>query len=342
MNIPNWKFLVVASVLAICAMGSVQAAPLKVCVTTPDLASIVREVGGEEVRITVFTKGSEDAHFVEARPSFVKELSGADLYVQVGLDLEAGWAPVVLRGARNARVQPGGAGYLDASTAIEPRDMPAGPVDRSHGDVHPLGNPHYLLDPVNGLKVARFVRDKLTALRPERAAYFEQRYRDFRARLAAAMVGEALAAKYDFEKLMLLADHGRLDTFLQEQGDKSLLGGWLGRMHPLRGAATVADHNMWSYFAARFGLEIVGYMEPRPGLTPTTRHLTELVSAIRQRGVKLVIAGPYFPERHSAFLAEHTQARSVVLAHQVQAIEGAEDYLSMFDRNIAALERASR
>lgn len=342
MRTSNFRF----HILAVLALGGLcsptRAAPLKVCTTTPDLASLVREVGGDEVRVTTFAKGSEDAHFIEARPSFVRELSTADLYIQTGLELEMGWAPVLLRGARNADVQPGAAGYLDASRAIKPRDVPTGQVDRSQGDVHPLGNPHYLLDPINGLKVARLIRDKLTALRPARKGYFEERYGDFRGRLSALLIGEKLASTYDVEKLMLLHDHGRLEAFLKQQGQLELLGGWVGRMRPLEGAAVVADHNMWSYFAARFGLEVIGYMEPRPGLSPTTRHLGDLVRTMRQRSVKLVIASPYFPDRHAAFLAEHTGARSVVLAHQVQSIDGADDYLSMFEHNVAALEAALR
>ena len=341
MQASNFKSKILASVVAL-ATVSAHAEPLKVCATTPDLSSIIQEIGGQEVEVVVFCRGTEDAHFVEARPSFVRELSAADLYIQTGLELEIGWAPVLLRGARNADVQPGAVGYLDASRAIEPRDLPTGPLDRSQGDVHPLGNPHYLLDPVNGLKVARLVRDKLTALRPDKKGYFEERYGDFRGRLATLLIGDQLASTYDVEKLMLLRDHGRLDAFLEQQGQLELLGGWLGRMRPLKGEPVVADHNMWSYFAARFGLEVIGYMEPRPGLTPTTRHLGDLVRAMQQRGVKLVIASPYFPDRHAAFLAEHTGARAVVLAHQVRAIDGADDYLSMFERNVAALEAAMR
>ena len=135
--------------------------PLKVCATVPELGSLVREIGGNQVAVTVFAKGTENPHFVEAKPSLIKELSQADLYVQMGLELEVGWAPVLLQNASNGKVLQGARGYLDASTVINPMDIPSGTIDRSMGDVHPYGNPHYLTDPLNGLKVAALIRDKL-------------------------------------------------------------------------------------------------------------------------------------------------------------------------------------
>jgi zinc/manganese transport system substrate-binding protein len=179
------------------ALAQGDARPLQVAATVPELGSLVREIGGDQVTVTVFAKGTEDSHFVEAKPSFIKTLSQCDLYVQMGMELETGWAPVLLQNARNGRVLPGTRGYLDASTAITPLDAPTGPVDRSMGDVHPAGNPHYLLDPVNGLKVARLIRERLIELRPDRRHVFEQRYDAFRQRLGVALVGEALAQKYD-------------------------------------------------------------------------------------------------------------------------------------------------
>ena len=175
--------------------------------------------------MTVFAKGTEDAHFIEAKPSFIKTLSEADLFVEIGMELEMGWAPVLQQNARNAKVLPGASGFLDASTVITPLDVPSGPVDRAMGDVHPAGNPHYLLDPINGLRVARLIRDKLIELRPERREYFDGRYANFRQRLGAALVGDALAKKYDVEKLALLFEAGKLSDFLKAQGEEPLLRG---------------------------------------------------------------------------------------------------------------------
>ena len=241
---------------------------IQVLATVPDLGDLVQVIGRAHVKVTVCAKGTEDAHFVEAKPSFIKALSQADAYIQIGLDLEAGWAPTLLTQARNSRVLPGTPGYLDASMIITPLQVPSGPLDRSMGDVHPAGNPHYLLDPVRGLQVARLIRDRLAMLQPMYREDFEAHYATFRQELGAALVGAPLAAKYDVEKLALLADHNRLDAFLQSQGEAALLGGWLGRMQPYRGAKVVADHNQWVYFTQRFGLETIGFMEPKPGVTP--------------------------------------------------------------------------
>ncbi len=316
--------------------------PIQVCATVPDLGSLTREVGGDQVSITVFAKGVEDAHFVEAKPSFIKVLSQCNLYVQVGMDLEIGWAPVLLQNSRNGVVLPGAPGYLDASRVISPLEVPTGPVDRSMGDVHPLGNPHYLLDPLNGLKVARLIRDKLSALRPERKAYFEDRYASFSQRLGTALVGERLAKKYDIEKVAILFERGRLGPFLKGQKEESLLGGWLGLMLPYRGAKVVDDHNMWPYYARRFGIEVIGHMEPKPGIPPTTSHLRALVERMRAEGVMVVLAAPYYDPRHARFISESTGAKVVNLAHQVGAREGTDDYLEMIDYDIRQLATALR
>jgi ABC-type Zn uptake system ZnuABC Zn-binding protein ZnuA len=316
--------------------------PLQVVATVPELGSLVREVGGEHVAVTVLARGTEDPHFVEAKPSFIKALSQADMYIQVGLEGEIGWAPVLLQQARNAQVLPGAPGYVDASTVISPLDVPTGPVDRSMGDVHPFGNPHYLLDPLQGLKVARLIRDKLMTLRPEAQSAFAARYTAFRQRLGAALLGEALTQKYDVEKLMLLLEHDRLAAFLRSQGEEGLLAGWLSRVAPYAGVKAVSDHNAWAYFAQRFGLHIVGFLEPLPGVPPTTRHLRELIQLMQAQGVKLILASAYYDPRHAQFVAQNTQAKVVPLANQVGARAGTDDYLSMVEYNIRQLVTALR
>lgn len=314
--------------------------PLKVCATVTDLGDLCRQIGGDQVSVTVFANGVQDAHFVEARPSFIKALSQADLYLQLGLDLEIGWAPVLLRNARNPAVQPNGSGYLDISRGIQARDVPLTPVDRSMGDVHARGNPHYLLDPLNGLIAARMIRDKLEELRPASKELFEKRFTDFRTRLGKKLVGDKLADLYDFEKLALLYERGKLVPFLESQHAKDLLGGWLGAMAPYRGAKAVSDHAMWPYMAARFGLQIVGHLEPLPGVPPTTRHLADLIDVMKQQHVQLILAASYYDPRHARFVAEHTDAQVVEVAHQVGSRPGTDDYLSMVDYNVHALVEA--
>lgn len=314
--------------------------PLRVSATVPELGSLVRIIGGDQVVVTVFAKGTEDPHFVVAKPSFVKILSQADLYIQNGMDMEIGWAPALLQQARNPKILPGGPGYLDASTVVVPKQVPTGSVDRTMGDVHPGGNPHYLLDPIQGLRVARLIRDKLSALRPDQAPTFEARYRNFRQQLGAALVGEALSRKYDVEKLALLFEHGKLVPFLRSQGEAQLLGGWMGRMAPHAGVKVVVDHNTWPYFADRFRIDVIGYMEPKPGVPPTTRHLRRLVKTMSAEKVQLIMTGAYYNPRHARFLATKTGAKNIEMAHQGGARAGTDEYIPMIDYNIRQLTTA--
>ncbi len=316
------------------------AQPLRVCATVPELGSLVREVGGEQVSVFVFAKGTEDPHFVEAKPSFIKALSEADLYIQMGLDLEIGWAPVLLQSARNGKVLPGAPGYVDASIVISPREVPTIRIDRSMGDIHPFGNSHYLLDPINGLRVAELIQNKLIELRSSQREYFVDRYQSFRQKLGTAMAGETLAKKYDFTKLAILAEHGQLEAFLKSQGEESLLGGWLGLMLPYYGVKVVDDHTTWPYFADRFGVRVVGHLEPLPGYPPTTSHLRGLIERMRAEKIGVVMAAAYYDPRHARFVAENTSATVVNMANQVGARAGTDDYISMMDYNVRQLAAA--
>jgi ABC-type Zn uptake system ZnuABC Zn-binding protein ZnuA len=208
------------------------------------------------------------------------------------------------------------------------------------GDVHPFGNPHYLLDPLNGLHVAGLIRDKLSELQPESKQVFDDRYQSFHQRLGVALVGEALAKKYDIEKLALLFEHGRLEAFLKSQGEESLLGGWLGVMQPHYGAPVVDDHNIWPYFTRRFGLTIVGHLEPKPGVPPTTAHLNALVQHMKTAHVKAVLATAYYDPRYAQFIAGNTGATVVNMANQVGARPQTDEYLRMIDYNVRQLALA--
>jgi ABC-type Zn uptake system ZnuABC Zn-binding protein ZnuA len=321
---------------------------IRIVATVPDLGSLARAIGGERVDVTVIAQPQEDAHFALARPSFVKALSEADAYIQVGLELELGYAPMLLNNARNPKVLPrnpgyvdsGNSGYIDASTAIVPLEIPRVSIDRSMGDVHAMGNPHYLLDPIRGLKVAALLRDRFAQIRPREGAFFRERYKEFERQLGAALVGDTLAAKYDAVKLASLFEVGKLESFLNSQGDAAGLGGWLGRMSPHRGAKVVDDHRMWPYFARRFGIELFGDLEPVPGIPPTTRHLNELVERMKASDVRVVITSAYYDPRHAQFIAEATGARVVPLAHQTGARDGTEEYLKMIDYNVRRLADA--
>jgi ABC-type Zn uptake system ZnuABC Zn-binding protein ZnuA len=316
---------------------SVAAEPLRVCATIPELGSLADEIGGDHVDVTVFAKPTEDPHFVDARPSFIKAMNRADLFLLNGLDLEIGWAPVLVQNSRNPRIQPGSPGYVDASQVIEPIGTPPGTLDRAMGDVHPHGNPHYLLDPINGLKVAALLRDKMSALRPADAGDFSRRLDDFERRLSAKLAGAKLAAAYDVEKLAILQQHGKLLSFLRQQGQESDLEGWWKTLLGGTQIKAVEDHRLWPYFARRFGIEIVAEMEPKPGIPPTTKHLRIVVEKMRAQDVRLILASAYYDPRHAEFLAREAGAFVARLANHVGARPGTYTYIEMFSYNVAQI-----
>jgi ABC-type Zn uptake system ZnuABC Zn-binding protein ZnuA len=321
----------VAALLAVAFTAfAASARPLRVVAANPDLGDLAQQVGGDEVSVTLLAKGPQDPHFIEPRPSFIRALHRADVFVEQGMQLEIGWAPSLLRSARNPDIVSGGAGFVDASSVIAPLEVPTGRVDRSMGDVHPFGNPHYLSDPLNGLRVARLLRDTLSTLRPESAQAFDTRYRDFAERLIVGLVGEELARGRDPEDVARDVEAGSLE---QAEG----LGGWLGAMRTQAGAKAVQDHRLWPYFAKRFGLELVATLEPKPGIAPTTRHLKEVVEIMQAQDVGLILSSPYFNPRHARWVAEQTGARVVPMAHQTGSREGTPDYLATIDYNVRAI-----
>lgn len=317
-------------ILAAAAMAS---EPLIVCATVPDLGDLVRAVGGDDVRVTVFARGADDPHFVEARPSFAKALSTADLLVVVGMELEIGWVPPIQQQARNPRIATGGAGYLEVCTAITPLEVPTSDIDRSHGDVHPGGNPHFLTDPVCGVRVARLICDRLARLAPASAARCEERWRSFASRVAVLLFGEEQGRHIAPEHVVAAAE--------QETREHRAAAGWFGRMRPAVGVTVVADHDLWPYLAHRFSFRVIGFLEPKPGLSPTTHHLTELIATMKNTGANVILTVPYFAPRHAQVVAEATGASIVRLAHQVGAGDDAGDYLTMIEHNVSALAAAA-
>jgi zinc/manganese transport system substrate-binding protein len=296
--------------LALLAALVLPAAPLRaqprVVATTEDLASITREVGGDKVKVEAIAKGYQDPHFVEAKPTFIFLLNKADLLVVVGRELESGWLPPLIVQSRNPRIQPGAAGYLDASQKADIMDIPAGPVTRAMGDVHPQGNPHYWLDPANGRRIAQSVREALERLSPGDAAYFAQRYTAFDQRLA--------------------------------EGEKR----WDAMLAGLRGTRVVTYHRSWTNFCKRFGLEVVGYVEPRPGIPPSPRHTIDLIAEMKRQGVKVLLVEPYFDLKTPNAIARQTGARVVVLPPSVGGVKEITDYVKLFDHDLALLAAAIR
>ena len=298
MKIPS---LLVASALLLGAAPARAAGPLKVIGTTEDLASIAREVAGDKASVESLSRGYQDPHFVEAKPSFVLKLNKADLLIAVGRELEIGWLPPLITQSRNAKIQPGGEGYLDASLTARILEMPTGQLTRAMGDVHPSGNPHFWLDPENGKHVAKAVAEKLSELDHANASYFAQREADFEKRLTEA---EAR---------------------------------WTAMMAPYKGTKVVTYQRSWPNFAEHFGLEVIGYVEPKPGIPPSPSHTIDVINAMKRQNVKIIMVEPYFDLKTPESIARETGAKVLVMPPSVGGIPPASDYIKLFDTDIKML-----
>ncbi|MGE0432900.1 MAG: metal ABC transporter substrate-binding protein [Planctomycetota bacterium] len=330
--------LVVAACLPVSAQDPAPAAPeapapLRVVATLPDLGDLAETIGGDDVHVQSLVRGPQDPHHLVARPGFIPMLAQADALVLSGMELEVGWLPPLLENARNTRLVAGDVHYIDCSVAIVPLEVPNG-VSRDMGDVHPAGNPHYLLDPINGLHVARLLRDRFSSMRPDATRRFADRCDAFERKLAVAMAGEKLAAKYSIEKLAAVFSAGKLQKFLEQTNQSDSLGGWFKLLVAHHGAHIIDDHDAWLYFARRFSLVIVGHLEPKPGISPTTTHLATVIDDVRSKEVKGLIQSPYFDPAHARFVCEKSGVKSVVLAHQVGSVDGTAHYLDMIDLDV--------
>jgi zinc/manganese transport system substrate-binding protein len=302
----NHRFLSFAVAFLLLALLPREAAAKKLTVVTAttDMAALAEEVGGDRINVESIAKGYQDPHFVEAKPSFLLKLRQADLLVVVGLQLEIGWLPPLITQCGNPRIQVGAAGYLDASQFAEILEIPTGVVTRAMGDVHPLGNPHYWLDPDNGRRVARGIAGRLTELDPADRAYFEQRFQDFDKRLTAA-----------------------------EQK-------WDAAMAPFRGRKLVTYHNSFTNFAKHFHLDVIGYVEPRPGIPPTPTHTIELIGLMKRENCKLVLVEPYFDLKTPNSIGAATGAEVMVYLPSAGGEKQVTNYFELFDYDIDLLKKA--
>jgi ABC-type Zn uptake system ZnuABC Zn-binding protein ZnuA len=279
-------------------------AAIKVVTTTEDLASLTREVGGDKVEVESLARGFQDPHFVEPKPSFILKLHGADLLVLVGRELEIGWLPALLTQSRNPRILPGGNRYLDASLTARILEIPTGQITRAMGDVHPQGNPHYWLSPANGRRAAQAIQKKLAETSPGDAGYFAQRYADFDRRLADAE------------------------------------NRWKAAMAPYNGLKVVTYHRSWPNFTDEFGLDVIGYIEPKPGIPPSPSHTLELIQEMKRQQVKVIIMEPYFDSKTPNAIARQTGGRVAILAPSVGGDKEVTDYFKLFDYNVNKLVAA--
>jgi zinc/manganese transport system substrate-binding protein len=288
--------------LMLSASGAARAEePLRVVTTIETFADLARRVGGDKVQVETLSHGYQDPHFVEAKPNLMVALNRADLLVRVGLELEIGWLPPLVLGSRNEKLQPGQPGDLDCSVFIDLLDVPATKVDRSQGDIHPMGNPHYWLPPANAVRIAKGISERLAQLRPADRDYFAQHFQQFVTEL------------------------------------KTHVPAWEAKTKPLAGTKVVTYHKSWSYVSKWLKLEEVGYVENRPGIPPSPDHLAELIVMMRQQKVPLVIVEDFYNRSIADEVADKAGARVVSAPSDVGAKPNIKSYFDLVDALLKAL-----
>lgn len=277
---------------------------LNVVASTEDIAALTQAIGGNAVSVKSLTRGTADPHFAQAKPSMIRDVYQADLLVVVGAELEVGWMPALLQAARNDRVQPGNSGYLDLSTAVTLLNKPTGPVTRDMGDVHAAGNPHYWLDPNNGVLMARAIAQRLSQLDGAHA-------KDYARELAAF-----------------------------EQQAQRKIAAWKTALAPLTGKEVISYHTSLVYLANAFGFRIAAEVEPKPGISPSAAYLTQLMTRIKEQHISMLIMEPYYEQRSAKYLSEQTGVRVIVLPQSVGAAPQIKTWFDLFDGIVAAFKHA--
>jgi len=277
---------------------------IRIVATTQDLASIAQSIGGEKIEVQSLTSGTRDPHFAEAKPSMIRKVFKADLLLLVGADMEIGWLPALLQSGRNSDVQVGGSGHLDLSNSVRLLDKPQGAIDRSMGDVHTKGNPHYWLDPRNGINMSKAIAERLSELDPENKQFYQSQQIVF---------------------------ENKLNQKFKE---------WRNLLSPLRGQSVIAYHKSLIYLADAFEFNIVGEVEPKPGIAPSAGQLNHLVDLIRKENVSLLIMEPYYEKRSSEYLSKQTKINVAVLPQSVKSMPNIENYFDLFDGIVLSLKKA--
>jgi len=272
-------------------------AKVQIVTSVPDFAAIAREIGGDKVEVISLAKGYQNPHFVDAKPVFVTKLNNADLLIFNGLELEIGWLPVLITGARNSDISPGNSvGYFDVSTSIKNKlEVPTGPVDRSMGDIHPAGNPHYMLDPRNGIPAARGIAARLIRIDPENASYYEENFKSFVSEL------------------------------------KAKISDWESELAPYKGTRVVTYHKLWTYFLAWADFTLTDTIEPKPGIPPSPSHVADLIKTMESQMVQLIISANYYPTKTPEIIAQKTGATFLSLPAMVEGRDGVNTYIELFD-----------
>ena len=298
MQKPKAQIVIAALLLATNAFA---ASKLNVVTTTEDLSAIAREIGGDKVDAESIAKGYQDPHFVEPKPSYILRLQKANLLIAVGLQLEIGWLPPLVTQSRNPRIQPSAPGYLEVSNFCHITEIPQGQVTRAMGDVHPMGNPHYWLDPDNGRRIGKALQDQFSQMQPADSAYFAQRYADFDKRLTASIKA------------------------------------WDAKIAPYKGRKVITYHRSWPNFCERFGIQVAEYVEPKPGIPPSPSHTLDLINLMKRENIKLILVEPYFDLRTPNSIAQQTGGQVITLMPSVGGVKEIKDYFQLFEYDINLL-----
>ena len=289
--------------VSIAALGSTARAQLRIVATTPDLASVAREIGGDRVNVVALAKPTEDPHYVDAKPSHVVTLNRADALIEGGAELELGWLPPLLENSRNRKIAAGAPGRIVASEGIKMLEIPTS-FDRSKGDVHSLGNPHFLIDPVDVKIIAANIADHFARIDPKSAATYRGNQAKF---------------------------NTKLDTKFAV---------WQRQLAPYRGAKIVTYHNDFVYLAGRFGLDVVGTLEPKPGIAPSPAHLAQVIGRMKSTNAKVILVQPYQSRRTAETVARQTGAVVLDVSQQPGGRDNTTTYFDMMDNLVNTLARA--
>jgi len=336
--------LSVASMIAFLAVSGISHAEVRAVTTLPDYATFAKAIGGDRVRVDSIVQGDQDAHFIRPKPSFVSLVGRADLLVSTGLDLEL-WLPTVVNKSGNTRVRSGQIGYVAAAQGMRLLEKPK-TMSRAEGGVHIHGNPHVTCSPINMRVAARNIATGLSKVDPDGKDIYEAGLEELTVEIDRRLFGEELVKLLGGKTLSAMAEKGTLVPFLQKRKFRGkplidYMGGWMKKMMPLRGKPVVTYHKNWVYFARLFGLEEAGTIEPKPGIPPSPRHVTELISLMRERKIRIVLAANYFDEQKVRSVADSVGAEAVIVPLYVGGAYGVDDYFKLVDCWTDALLKAA-
>jgi ABC-type Zn uptake system ZnuABC Zn-binding protein ZnuA len=334
------KALLVSLLALSLTTTSATAAPKKLTVVTTlnFLAAITRDIGGDRVTASALAKPTQDPHTLVAKPTFKVAAKNADLFIELGLDLDK-WGSAVTDASGNPNIQAGQKGRVVASEGIETKELPA-TLSKAWGDIHPQGNPHVWLDPVNAKQIAKNIAAGLTRVDPDGKAVYAANLKAFEHKIDDALYGHALVDEYGASKLERLSRRNELIDYLKAKNTYGKLGGWLKKAESLRGLKIIAYHKTWIYFCDRFGIQIRGEIEEKPGIPPSQDYLAKLITQVKSEGIKVLFVDTIYPTKDGQFIAGKTEAKIVSSPIDVGGAPGAEDYFSLIntllDRTLAA------